>query len=180
MCMVVTLTLTLQPRHRELLRDPTVTHSAAPPRGTSRWNLRQNPAAAVSTLTPSSLFPDSLLKTPDERNLSTKCFRDSFSVFPLALGFLHALGRAAQWGAEASLILPCSTRAGLSQKVIQTRGHLVTSIPLGANTSSFLLERNTKGTQFKRRRVSPSVGSSILLHTFGQAYSMGLMGSMEH
>lgn len=46
------------------------------PGGESRLNLMQNPPTAVSTLTPFSLFPDTFLKITDERNLSTKCFRD--------------------------------------------------------------------------------------------------------
>lgn len=38
-------------------------------------------ALVVSTLAPVSLLPDSFLKNTEERNLSTKCFRGSFSVF---------------------------------------------------------------------------------------------------
>ena len=62
------MTLTLEPWHREVLRDATL---SCPPWGESRLNRMQNPAGAVSTLAPFSLFPDSFLKTTDERNLIT-------------------------------------------------------------------------------------------------------------
>lgn len=112
------MTLSPEPWHREVLRDAIL---SCRPWGESRLNLKQNPPGAVSTLAPFPLFPDSFLKTTDERNLSTKCFRDSSSIFQLASSVPDALGRAPQLEAKASLTRSCSTRAGLGQEITQTR-----------------------------------------------------------
>ena len=81
------------------------------PGGESRLNLMQNPPTAVSTLTPSSLFPDTFLKITDERNLSTKFFRDLSLFFHRLFNVSDALRIVPQFGTKASLILSYSTRA---------------------------------------------------------------------
>ena len=74
-------------------------------------NLMQNPPTAVSTRTPFSLFPVTFLKITDERNLSTKCFRDWSLLFHWLFNVSDALRIVPQFGTKASLILSCSTRA---------------------------------------------------------------------
>ena len=81
------------------------------PGGESRLNLMQNLPTAVSTCTPFSLFPVTFLKITDERNLSTKCFRDWSLLFHWLFNVSDSLRIVPQFGTKVSLILSCSTRA---------------------------------------------------------------------